>query len=104
LLALSAVLGLGGAALLLRLWLPRPSTARRRHGTRLERLLGELAAAAANGDTGRRRRALESLAGELEALDGSLSAESRVLAWAPQDPHPAVISALAGRVRAAVAR
>ena len=98
------MLALGGAALLLRLWAPRPAGPRRRQGTRLERLLGELAAAAANGDAGRRRRALESLARELELLDGSLSAESRVLAWAPQDPQPAAISALTGRVRAAVAR
>ena len=104
LLALAAVLALGGAALLLRLWAPRPAGPRRRQGTRLERLLGELSAAAANGDAGRRRRALESLARELELLDGSLSAESRVLAWAPQDPQPAAISALTGRVRAAVAR
>ena len=52
---------------------------RRRAPTPLDRALGELATA--NGDSGRRRRALEQLAREIEPIDPGLSAESRVLAW-----------------------
>ena len=70
----------------------------------LDRILHELAAVSTNGDSGRRRRALEELARELEPLDEPLSAESRVLAWAPADPRPETIADLTDRVRAAVTR
>ena len=80
------------------------SAARRRRDAPLERILRELAAVSSNGDSGRRRRALEELARELEPLDGPLSAESRVLAWAPTDPKQETIAELTGRVAAAVTR
>jgi hypothetical protein len=91
----------GGLALVGRAVLPLLALARgRRRGTPLERILGELTSA--NGDIGRRRRTLEQLARELEPLDESLSFESRVLAWSPQEPEPAAISDLARRVRTVV--
>jgi hypothetical protein len=62
-------------------------------------VLSELTASSSNGDSGRRRRALEMLARELEPLDQSLSAESRVLAWGPEEPRPQAISDLTARVR-----
>ena len=102
LLLAAALLGaLGGLALVGWAALPLLAVARgRRRGSPLERLLGELTTA--NGDIGRRRRTLEQLARELEPLDESLSFESRVLAWSPQEPEPAAISDLAQRVRAVV--
>jgi hypothetical protein len=101
LLAVAALLALGGGALLLRATPRRAQPARR--GTKpLERILSELAAVSSNGDTGRRRRALEELARELEPLDEPLSIESRVLAWAPRDPQPEAISELTRRVRTEV--
>ena len=102
LLALALAGALGGVALLVKAVLPSPP-ARRRHGTPLERILQELAGGA-NGDAGRRRTALEELARELEHVDEPLSFESRVLAWAPQEPEPGAISDLARRVRTAVDR
>jgi hypothetical protein len=104
LLALAALLALGGAALALRTglgagWLPR-----RRSATPLEQILRELAAASSNGDSGRRRRALEHLARELEPVSEPLSVESRVLAWAPQEPGPEAIADLTSRVEAEVRR
>lgn len=101
LLALAGTLAAAGAALLLRLWLP-PRRARGREAPPLERALVEAGASVA-GDPGRRRRALEALARELEPLDAPLSAESRVLAWAPRDPEPDAIAELTGRVREAFA-
>lgn len=92
---LAALLAAGGAFLLLRVALRRTH----RRVPPLELLLSELAASSANGSTGRRRRALEALAHELEPLDASLSAESRVLAWAPRDPQAATIADLTDRVR-----
>ena len=89
--------------MLLRLWLPRRRP-RRREVPPLERALAELATASADDDPGRRRRALESLAHELERLDAPLSAESRLLAWSPRDPQPEAISELSLRVRGAVAQ
>lgn len=68
----------------------------------LETILRELAAASSNGDSGRRRRTLERLAQELAPLDEPLSEESRVLAWAPQDPGPEAIADLTTRVRTAL--
>lgn len=103
LLALAGLMALGGGALLLRVGLRRRDPARR-GAPPLERILGELAAASSNGDSGRRRRALEELARELEPLDEPLSVESRVLAWAPHDPQPDAISELTSRVRTAVSR
>jgi len=103
LLSLAALLALGGAALLVGVVLRRERV-RRRAGEPLERILGELSAASSNGDTARRRRALEELARELEPLDEPLSVESRVLAWAPQDPEAGAISDLTTRVRTAVPR
>ena len=104
LLALAALLALGGAALLLRAALHGAGPARRREAPPFETILHELAAASSNGDTGRRRRALEELARELEPLDAPLSAESRVLAWAPPDPGADAIAELASRVRGVVER
>ena len=101
LLAFAAALAVGGAALLVGLWLPR-RPARRPETPPLERALAE-ATASAGSDAGSRRRALEALARELEPLDAPLSAESRVLAWAPGDPRPDAIVELTGRVREAVA-
>jgi hypothetical protein len=101
LLAAGLVGALGGFTLIARATLPLLAVARgRRRGTPLERILGELTSA--NGDIGRRRRTLEQLARELEPLDESLSFESRVLAWSPQEPEPAAISDLAQRVRSVV--
>jgi hypothetical protein len=101
LLAVGLVGAAGGLALVGRAVLPLLALARgRRRGTPLERILGELTSA--NGDLGRRRRTLEQLARELEPLDESLSFESRVLAWSPQEPEPAAISDLARRVRTVV--
>ncbi len=101
LLAVGLVGALGGLALVAGAALPSLQLARgRRRGTPLERILGELTSA--NGDIGRRRRTLEQLARELEPLDASLSFESRVLAWSPQEPEPAAISDLARRVRTVV--
>ena len=79
-----------------------PLRARRRGPTPLERILLELEASGSNGDSGRRRVALEQLARELGALDPELSRESRVLAWAPSDPPPDAIDELARRARAVV--
>ena len=101
LLAFATLLALAGALLVGRGAL---AGAPRRHASLrpLDAVLQELAAAASNGDSGRRRKALEQLARELEPLDESLSAESRVLAWSPQDPQPETIADLTGRVRTAV--
>lgn len=102
--ALAALLALGGGVLLLRAALRGAGPARRREAPPFETILRELAAASSNGDTGRRRRALEELARELEPLDAPLSAESRVLAWAPPDPGTDAIAELASRVRGVVER
>jgi hypothetical protein len=99
LLVLAALLAAGGAFLLLRVALRRIHTERR--DPPLERVLAELASCS-NGDSGRRRRALEQLARELEPLHDQLSAESRVLAWRSQDPQPEAVSELTDRVRAEV--
>jgi hypothetical protein len=105
LLGLAALLALGGAALIARLGLRRRQWLPRLGGVpALEQILDELAAASANGDSGHRRKALEHLARELEPLDESLSVESRVLAWAPQDPGPETIAELTARVLRAVRR
>jgi FMN phosphatase YigB (HAD superfamily) len=65
----------------------------------VERILLELEAGGTNGDSGRRRSALEQLARELGPVDPELSSESRVLAWAPTDPPPDAIEELARRAR-----
>jgi hypothetical protein len=97
LLVVAAVLGAAGIALLV--WLvAAPLLARRRQVGPLERILRELQTA--NGDSGRKRSALEQLARELAPLDGALSQESRVLAWAPHDPPPDAVDELARRARA----
>lgn len=104
LLALAALLALAGGGLVLRAGVGRYLPGVRRQEPLLERILGELAAAAANGDTARRRRALEQLARELEQVDGTLSSDSRVLAWGRDDPRAEAIAELTRRVRAAEAR
>lgn len=103
LLAVAAVLALAGAVLALRAGLGLRATRLRRREPLLDRILGELAAAASNGDIRRRRQALEQLACELEHVDGALSTESRALAWAPGDPQADSISELTTRVRAVMA-
>ena len=103
LLVLAALLAVGGAFLLLRVGLRRIGPTRPSVPP-LERVLGELAASCSNGSSARRRRALEALACELEPLDASLSAESRILAWGPREPEAATISDLTSRVRTAVYR
>lgn len=99
--AIAGLLAAGGAALLLIVALRHVELGRRRESS-LEQILDELGAASANGDSGRRRRALEELARQLERLDEPLSVETRVLAWGPGDPQPDAVSELASRVRAAV--
>lgn len=96
LLVLAALLAAAGAALLLRVGLRRGPE---RRTPPLEQVLRELAASCSNGDSGRRRRALDALARELAPLDASLSAESRVLAWGPVEPQAAAIAELTDRVR-----
>ena len=103
LLALAALLAAGGAALLLRVALTHADRSKPRVPP-LERVLVELAASCSNGDSGRRRRALEDLARELEPIDEPLSKESRVLAWGPREPQPDAISDLSDRVRTVVRR
>jgi hypothetical protein len=103
LLVLAGLLAAGGAALLLWVGLRRIAPPLRRVPP-LERVLARLAASCSNGDSGRRRRALEELARELEPLDEPLSIESRVLAWGPADPKPEAVSDLTSRVRTAVRR
>ncbi len=100
LLAIGLVGALGGLALVAGAALPLLEIGGGRRRSPLERILGELTTS--NGDIGRRRRTLERLARELEPLDESLSFESRVLAWSPQEPEPGAISDLAERVRTAV--
>ena len=104
LLAVALAGALGGLTLLARAVLPSLAFARRRPGTPLERILRELSNGSANGDAGRRRGALEQLARELEPLDEPLSFESRVLAWAPQEPEPETISDLVRRAHTVVDR
>jgi hypothetical protein len=101
LIAVALVGALGGLTLLARATLPSPLFARRSRGTPIERILRELADGGMNG---RSRSTLEQLARELEPLDEPLSFESRVLAWAPQEPDSEAIADLARRVRAAVDR
>jgi hypothetical protein len=103
LLVVAGLLAASGVFLLLRVGLRRVAPARRAVPP-LERVLAELAASSANGDSGRRRRALEELARELEPLDAPLSAESRVLAWGPDEPQADTVSDLASRVRKEVQR
>ena len=103
LLALAGLLGAAGVFLLLKVGLRRVTPTRRRVPP-LDQVLGELAAASSNGDSGRRRRALEELAQQLETVDQPLSAESRVLAWGPEEPKPEAISDLTSRVRKDVPR
>jgi hypothetical protein len=102
LLGLAALLAAAGATLLA--WVAFRRREPRPGGSSLDRVLRELAAASHNGDTGRRRRALEQLALELEPVDRELSLESRVLAWSAQDPPPEAVFELASRVRTAVPR
>jgi hypothetical protein len=98
LLVAAALLGLAGLAILVAL-AGRPLLARRRGPGALELILEEVRASSSNGDSARRRGALEQLARELAPLDGELSRESRVLAWAPSDPPPAAVEDLARRAR-----
>jgi hypothetical protein len=98
LLAAGLILALLGLVLLARAVVPALRPSRRRPA--LERLLRELTAAT-NGDGAGRRSTLEQLARELEPLDEPLSYESRVLAWAPQEPSPDSVSELVRRVREA---
>lgn len=100
LLALAGVLALGGAALVLRVALRAGAARLRRPEPLLDRILAELAAASSNGDSARRRHALEQLARALEPVDGPLSTESRVLAWGRDEPRSDAISELTKRVRA----
>jgi hypothetical protein len=101
LLVLAALLAAGGAALLVAVGVRRIAPTQPRVPP-LEHVLAELAASCSNGDSGHRRRALDALARELEPLDASLSAESRVLAWGPREPQAAAISDLTDRVKTAV--
>jgi hypothetical protein len=89
---------LGGLGLLVRAALPSLPLARRRGSTEVDRILHELMNGL-RGDPDGSRLALEQLARELQQLDEPLSFESRVLAWAPQDPQPEAIADLAQRVR-----
>jgi len=98
LLVLAGLLAAGGVFVLLRVAL-RKIAPTRRPLPPLERVLAELAASSSNGDSGRRRRALEELARALEPLDEPLSVESRVLAWGPDEPPPGAVTDLATRVR-----
>jgi hypothetical protein len=97
LLGLAAVAALLGAALVLRFALDRLRRRRARE-TPLRRILRELEAAASNGDTARRRLALDELALELAPRDESLAGASSVIAWARHDPDAETISTLAERV------
>jgi hypothetical protein len=65
-------------------------------------VLAELhGATRSNGDSSRRRRALERLAELVEPHDPALGSETRTLAWAPDDPPPDAIDELARRAREA---
>jgi hypothetical protein len=97
LLAAAALAALAGAALVLRFALDRLRR-RRALETPLQRILAELAAASANGDTERRRLALDELALELGPRDESLAGASSVIAWARHEPDPDTIAMLAERV------
>jgi hypothetical protein len=99
LMALAATCAIGGLGLLVRLVVPALPSHRRLQRTPLEELLDELASGRANGDVGRRRTALEELARALQPLDEPLSYETRVLAWASDEPAPAAIADLALRAR-----
>jgi hypothetical protein len=103
LLAIGLVSALGGLALLLRAVLTSLPRGRRRAGSELDQILRELGNGLV-GDPAGSRLALERLARALEPLDEPLSFESRVLAWAPQEPAPEAISDLALRVREVVGR
>ena len=103
LLVLAGLFAAAGVGLLLAVGLRRITPARRRIPP-LTRVLDELAASCSNGDSGRRRRALEELARQLEPLDEPLSEESRVLAWGPEEPRPEAISDLTSRVKGATGR
>jgi hypothetical protein len=104
LLALATVLAVAGATLVVRAGLRTRAPRLRRPEPLLDRILGELAAASANGDAARRRQALEQLARALEQVDGSLSTETRVLAWGKDEPRAEAISELTKRVRAVSAQ
>jgi hypothetical protein len=72
----------------------------RRDPEPLDLVLRELREAVrSNGDSGRRRRALERLAELVEPHDGTLGSETRTLAWAPDDPPADAIDELARRAR-----
>jgi hypothetical protein len=93
--ALAALAGLGLVG-----WALAPSLRSfRRRRPPLELALAELAR---GGDEERRRTALERLARELEPVNEPLSSESRILAWAREEPAPEAISDLASRVRSTV--
>jgi hypothetical protein len=94
---------LGGVALLARAALPSLALARRGRGTQVDRILHALMNGL-SGDADGSRRALEQLARELEKVDEPLSFESRVLAWAPQEPRADAIAELAERVRVVTGR
>jgi hypothetical protein len=98
LLSVGIVSALGGLALLAWVALRSVPFARRRHGTEVDQILHELMNGLRGNPDGS-RLALEQLARELEQLDEPLSFESRVLAWARQDPEPEAIADLAQRVR-----
>lgn len=102
LLAGALVVAIAGLVLLARALVPALRGPPRRNAA-LERLLQQLTADT-NGDGRRRRSTLEQLARELESLHEPLSYESRVLAWAPQEPPLDSVSELVRRIRKVVNR
>ena len=107
LLALATALVLAAGALVVRAlpWRepvpeePEPEPLSERDLTPLERAVLLVRSAAAGGDGAAQRRALDTLARELEtSVDGHLTADARRLAWSEAPPPRAAVEALADRV------
>ena len=101
--AAALVLASGAAWLAWRLWRPRPLRAERdEHAlvirSALERALDSARVASRNGDPGMRRRALERVSRELDAVGlHGLAVDASVRAWRPAGPEESDVEELAHR-------